>query len=301
MDSLAQRFGAPLVVPVRKPFRLDLTVDALRRLASNVVDVVDAEGTYYRAVRVANATTLLAVHARDDGSIELRATGAGGERWIPVVVRMLGTTVSLSDWYARSRQIAWLQPIASALRGLKPPRYPSLWEACAHAIVFQQISIQAAAAIMRRAVRSLGDEVSAEGARCVLFPDAERWLSAGDAELRAVGLSRNKVAHIRSAAAAFADGTIDETGLESLSTPEAAQRLCEIRGIGPWSASVMLLRGLGRLDVFPLRDSGVARSLELLAGEAHVDQSALLARLGATRGMLYYHLLLGRLRNLVPA
>jgi DNA-3-methyladenine glycosylase II len=269
-------------------------------LASNVVDVIDADGTYYRAVRVANATALLAVRARDDGSIELRATGAGGERWIPVVVRMLGTTVNLFDWYARSRQIAWLQPIASALRGLKPPRYPSLWEACAHAIVFQQISIQAAAAIMHRAVRTLGDEITADGARCVLFPDAERWLSAGDADLRGVGLSRNKLAHIRSAAAAFAEGTIDETGLESLSTPEAAQRLCEIRGIGPWSASVILLRGLGRLDVFPLRDSGVARSLKLLAGEAHVDQSALLAQLGATRGMLYYHLLLGRLRNLVP-
>ncbi len=276
-------------------------MDALRRLASNVVDVVDADGTYYRAVRVANSTALLAVRARDDGSIELRATGAGGERWIPVVVRMLGTTVNLSDWRARSRQIAWLQPIASALRGLKPPRYPSLWEACAHAIVFQQISIQAAAAIMRRAVRSLGDELTAEGARCVLFPDAERWLSAGDADLRAVGLSRNKLAHIRSAAAAFVEGTIDETGLESLPTPEAARRLCEIRGIGPWSASVMLLRGLGRLDVFPLRDSGVARSLRLLAGEAHVDESALLARLGPTRGMLYYHLLLARLRNLVPA
>jgi DNA-3-methyladenine glycosylase II len=301
LGSLGKRFGAVQLVPVRTPFRLDLTVDALRRLASNAVDVVGPDGAYYRAVRDGNVTAMLAVRARDDGTIELRTTGRDGERWLPMVQRLLGTTVNLSDWYARCRQISWLQPIALALRGLKPPRYSSLWEACAHSIVFQQISIHAAAAIMRRAVQALGDVLSVEGIGAVVFPDAQRWLSAGDAELRAVGLSRNKMAHIRSAAAAFADGAIAEAELGPLSTAEAAQRLCEVRGIGPWSASVILLRGLGRLDVFPLRDSGVARSLRLLAGEPNVDESALLAQLGATRGMLYYHLLLGRLRNLVPA
>ena len=62
----------------------------------------------------------------------------------------------------------------------------------------------------------------------------------------------------------------------------------------------MLLRGFGRLDVFPLRDSGVARSLALLAGDAAIDQDRAARTLGPVRGMLYYHLLLGRLRNLVP-
>jgi DNA-3-methyladenine glycosylase II len=134
----------------------------------------------------------------------------------------------------------------------------------------------------------------------VAFPHAQRWLEAGDDVLRGAGLSRNKAGHLRSAAAAFVDGSIDEAALEKLSTTEAAVRLCGIRGIGPWSASVVLLRGLGRLDVFPLRDSGVARSLVQLSGEAAIDQTELLERLGPVRGMLYYHLLLGRLRNLVP-
>jgi DNA-3-methyladenine glycosylase II len=286
-------------VPVRDPFRLDLTVDALRRLASNVVDVVDG-GTYYRAVRDGASTALLAVRAGKGPAIELRATGRDPERWVPLVERLLGTDVELSEWYRRSARVPWLRPIAAALRGLKPPRYPSLWEACAHAIVFQQISIHAAASIMRRAVEALGDPASDGRVRCVSFPDAQRWHGAGDAVLRGAGLSRNKVGHLRSAAAAFADGSIAESALETLSTAEAAQRLCCIRGIGPWSASVALLRGMGRLDVFPLRDSGVSRSLALLSGDAAIDQTALLERLGPARGMLYYHLLLGRLRNLVP-
>ncbi len=56
---------------------------------------------------------------------------------------------------------------------------------------------------------------------------------------------------------------------------------------------MILLRGLGRLDIFPLRDSGVARSLALLAGGAR-STGELLETLGPVRGMLYYHLLLGR-------
>jgi DNA-3-methyladenine glycosylase II len=293
-----KRFGTALRLPVRAPFRLDLTADALRRLASNVVDVVAADGTYCRALHDERGTELVAVRPQDADSIELRATGRRAERWLPIVSRMLGTQVDLGAWYARSRRIAWLAPLVAALRGLKPPRYPTLWEACAHAILFQQISIYAAAAIMRRAVELLGETVTAGGIRCIAFPPAARWLEASDTVLHAAGISSNKIAHLRSAAAAFAGGTLDEPSLERLSTDEAAQRLRSIRGIGPWSAAVVLLRGMGRLDAFPLRDSGVAGSLSRLAGETHVDQADLLDRLGDVRGMLYYHLLLGRTRNL---
>ncbi len=294
-----KRFGVPMRVPVRGPFRLDLTVDALRRLASNAVDVVAQDGTFYRALGAGRDTQIIAVRARDRDSIELRATGPDAARWLPLVDRMLGTQVDLAQWYVRSRRVAWLAPMAAALRGLKPPRYPTLWEACAHAILFQQISIHAAAAIMRRAVELLGESRRVGSIRCRAFPPAERWLDASDAMLRGAGISVNKVAHIRAAASAVCGGALVEAELERLSTEEVARRLRTVRGIGAWSASVILLRGLGRLDAFPLRDSGVARSLSSLAGGAIVDQAALLDELGDVRGMLYYHLLLGRMRNLV--
>lgn len=294
------RFGAATPLPVRRPYRLDLTADALRRLASNAVDVVGSDGTYYRALRDASGAALLAVRQRDAGTLEVRATGRDAARWRPVVARVLGTQVDLGEWYERAAEIPWLHRLAQALRGVHPPRYPSLWEACAHSILFQQISIHAASAIMRRAIAALGERLTAGAVTATAFPPAERWLSAGEAALRGAGLSANKIAHVRAAARAFAGGEIDEAELERLPTPQASERLRAIRGIGPWSAAVILLRGMGRLDTFPLRDSGVARSLALLAGEADIDEAALLERLGPMRGMLYYHLLLGRLRNLVP-
>ena len=295
-----RRFGASVTVPVQAPFRLDLTVDALRRLAGNTVVVVASDGTFYRALQDERGTEIVAVRPHGNGGIGVRATGRDAERWLPAVARMLGTEVDLRRWSTRVRTIRWLAPLAAALRGLKPPRYPALWEALAHAILFQQISIHAAAAIMLRAVERLGTSLAIGDVRCIAFPSAQRWLDASDADLREAGISANKIAHLRYAARAVVQGEIGETQLAPLSTPEAAQLLCTLRGIGPWSASVVLLRGLGRLDTFPLRDSGVARSLALLSGDAQVDQSALLERLGDMRGMLYYHLLLGRMRNLAP-
>ena len=58
---------------------------------------------------------------------------------------------------------------------------------------------------------------------------------------------------------------------------------------------VILLRGLGRLDVFPMNDTSVARNLMLVGGPPLPDVETLLDTLGPERGMLYYHLLLGRL------
>jgi len=149
---------------------------------------------------------------------------------------------------------------------------------------------------MRRLVDLLAEEVRVGEIRCRVFPEPACWLAADESTLRAAGLSRNKVAHLRSIAAALSDGSIRQSRLEELPTTEAAQALGGIRGIGPWSAAVALLRGLGRLDVFPLRDSGVARSVGLVAGEG-IDLDAVLATLGPTRGMLYFHLLLGRLET----
>ncbi|MBV8722351.1 MAG: DNA-3-methyladenine glycosylase 2 family protein [Candidatus Eremiobacteraeota bacterium] len=288
--------GKRILLPVKRPFRLDFTSDALRRLAANAVDVVAPDGTYYRAFEDASGAALLAVRQYDETSIEVRTSGRRAKRFVEVAARMLGTQVDLNAWYERSARIEWLHRLAKRFAGVKPPRYASLWEACAHAIVFQQISIHAAGAIMRRAIEALGNPVERAGVRCIPFPGPRYWLDAPEDVLRASGLSRNKIEHLRSAAAAFAGGTIDAAALEALPTPEAAQALTAVRGVGPWSAAVILLRGLGRLDTFPMRDSGVARSLAVLAGGA-VDLDFVLEVLGPVRGMLYYHLLLGRIHQ----
>ena len=82
--------------------------------------------------------------------------------------------------------------------------------------------------------------------------------------------------------------------LEEQSSEEAGLLLQGIKGIGPWTASVILLRGLGRIDVFPDNDSGVRANLARFGGK-RVSTARLVEKLGAQCGMLYFCLLLARL------
>jgi DNA-3-methyladenine glycosylase II len=286
-------------LPVRGPYRLDLTVNALRRLSTNLVDVLRPDGAYVRLLEGTPELAVVRVRQPSPGTltVELEGDRRDHPRLLALVRRMLGVEVDLTRFYRPASDIQWLHPLVSRMRGVRPPRYPTIWEACVNAIVFQQISLHAASAIMGRLTMGLSEPVEHGGVRLYRFPSPGQVLSAPDSLLRAAGLSAGKLATLRRVADSLGTGALDETRLEKLPSPEAALLLRSIKGIGPWTAVVILLRGLGRLDVFPAGDSSVARNLALVGGPAPLDAETLLDALGPDRGMLYYHLLLGRLEN----
>jgi DNA-3-methyladenine glycosylase II len=288
-----------VTITLRPPFSLPVTVDALRRLSANVVDVAGPDGVYRRALQDERGVNAIEVRQPSSRALDVLVHGEHGERWLPDVERMLGVRAQLDEWYRRVEDFPWLARLAKRFRGVRPPQYPTLWEALAHAIVFQQISIHAAGAIMRRMVEALSPEVECGSAVLRPFPLPGRFLAATDLQLRAAGLSSNKVAHLRSIAAAVESGALARARIDELSSAGAAAELARVRGVGPWSAAVVLLRGFGRLDVFPMKDSGVAKSMALLCDDPRLDAEHLLDALGPVRGMLYYHLLLGRINHLV--
>lgn len=284
-------------IPVRVPYRLDLTVSVLRRLSTNLVDVLTPDAAYVRVLDGMGTPVVVRVEQRDPATLGVAVEGARREHRLALALirRMLGVEVDLTRFYRSTARIRWLHPLALRMRGVKPPRHPTLWEACVNAIAFQQISVAAASAIMRRLIMTLGEPLECYGVRLWRFPDGVRFQEARDAQLRAAGLSAGKIATLRRVAEALACGSLEATSLEARSSPEAAALLRGIKGIGPWTAAVILLRGLGRLDVFPANDSSVVRNLALLGGSAPRDAEGVLDALGPSRGMLYYHLLLARL------
>ncbi len=284
-------------LPVSPPYRLDFTVAALRRFSTNLVDVVAPDGTYMRAHRDdAGTPHVIAVRQTTPAALDVRVVGDGlsGEAACAFARRTLGTERFAAHFDASAARIPWLAGIASRMRGVRSPRYATLWEACVNAVVFQQVSIHAAGAILGRVVRAIGTPLDADGVALHTFFEPHAFVDANDTTFRAAGLSVAKIATLRRVAAAIEDGTLVEAELEARSSATVADELCTIKGIGPWTAAVILLRGLGRLDVFPENDSGVARSLLALTGE-RVDVGTTLAALAPEQGMLYYHLLLARL------
>lgn len=284
------------LIQVEPPYRLDLTVSALRRSSANVVDVYTADGRYLRALDGVRGPVVVSVTQPRRNALSVSVTGSVVDtaQAIASVRRMLGTECDVSAFHRQARTVPWLAPLARRVRGLRPPRYPSLFEACANAILFQQVSLQAASAIMRRMVVALGNRVEHDGVPLIVFPRVEQFLDAKHAMLRTAGMSANKIAALRRVGAAIASGALSEIMLEEQSSEDASLLLRDIKGIGPWTATVILLRGLGRIDVFPEKDSGVAANLARVAGRP-VNTSRLVNKLGSQRGMLYFCLLVARL------
>ena len=266
----------------------------MRRLSTNVVDTFSPQDGFIRAHRGA---LIVVRQAKRDSPLDVRTLGTADFDPVAVTERMLSPERDLRPFYRTVKAIPWLDALATRMRGIKPPRYPTIWEAIVNAVVFQQVSIHAASAILARIVTHLTKPIEYQNRKYHPFFGPEEFLAAKSSELRKLGISENKELTLNASADALLSKTIQEEELDRLSSVEVMSRLMTLRGVGPWTAAVICLRGLGRLDVFPLDDSGVQRSLGELSADPNVKLPAILEVLGDQRGMLYYHLLLGRLES----
>ena len=125
----------------------------------------------------------------------------------------------------------------------------------ARMIAFQQITTKAARSIWDRVEAQLGTVST----RAVLEADEET--------LRACGLSRPKIRHLRSIAEAIESGALDLQRVHEADMDEARAELIAVKGIGPWTADLFLM-ACGRLDAFPAGDVGLMESYRLLSESA---------------------------------
>ena len=124
--------------------------------------------------------------------------------------------------------------------------------ALVRAIVYQQLAGRAAQAIFGRVRSTVGETLTPEALTAV-----------PDDELRAAGLSANKLASLRDLSAKILDGTVDLKRSSRLSDDELIAALVTVRGIGRWTAEMYLMFQLRRLDVWPVDDLGVRQGYGL--------------------------------------
>ena len=152
--------------------------------------------------------------------------------------------------------------IAVRLRGLKPPRTATVFEALVDSIIEQQISLTAAHSIEKRVTRTFGDILEIDRERFCAFPTPGRLADASPEELRACGLSMKKAEYIIGIARRIRDGDLDlENHGPGEDTETLIRELSTLRGVGLWTAELAVLRGLSRLDAIPADDLGIRRSI----------------------------------------
>lgn len=300
-----RRRGAFSIDPLL-PFRLDLSVWALRRRPGNAIDGWDGI-SYRRALVLSDGPVGVCVtRASDREASSLAVALTGGhveyraeEEAHTALERMLGLRVDLSTFYRMAASDHLIGPLAERFRGLKPPRFPTVFEALLNAVACQQVSLESGLALLSRLAAAYGQTVQIEGSSLHAFPGPHDLAGLEPPALRELGFSLRKAATVIELSRAEVAGHIDLEGLERLTDDEVASRLTRLDGIGRWSAEYVLLRGLGRLHIFPGDDVGARNNLARWLGlEAPLDYGAVgqaVSRWQPYAGMIYFHLLLDRL------
>ncbi|MCQ4294955.1 DNA-3-methyladenine glycosylase [Pseudomonas stutzeri] len=170
-----------------------------------------------------------------------------------------------------------LGPLIAAQPGLRLPAAYDPFEQAVRAVVGQQVTVKAAVTITRRLVERLGEPLQdAPAGLELLFPTAQ---AIADDPLENIGMPAKRAQALRRLAAAVAEGALQlhvEDGADVL-----VEQLCELPGIGPWTAEYIALRGFGVADAFPAADLGLLKAP--LWGDGGIAAKALAARAEAWR------------------
>jgi DNA-3-methyladenine glycosylase II len=257
-----------LALTVRGPFSLSRTSARFARLG-DVVNVVEPDG-FARLVPAGRSHVL--VRIAQDGpvtraSLRVRIAGARASSAAAVTAAqrvahaVLGAGADLRPFERALKADPLIGASLRALRGLRVAGSFSLFEALVSAVLAQQVNLRFAFSIRAELVHAFGERAQLAGRMYHAFPSAARLAEVTDAELRGFRLSNAKAGAIARIARACRDGEIDEASLAGLSDEDAIAHLSSFKGIGRWSAEVALMRGQGRLDIFPAGDLAVAKRL----------------------------------------
>ncbi|MGV3540108.1 MAG: DNA-3-methyladenine glycosylase family protein [Rufibacter sp.] len=139
-----------------------------------------------------------------------------------------------------------------------------IYDALLSSVISQQLSVKAAATI--------------KGRFLALFPENDpkpEWvLATPDEQLRTVGLSGQKSKYLKSIATFKAEGKLEDDALAHLPNEELLQHLTQIKGVGRWTAEMVLMFTLNRTDVMPLDDLGIYNAMKRLYGFAETMKEA---------------------------
>jgi 3-methyladenine DNA glycosylase/8-oxoguanine DNA glycosylase len=242
------------------------------------------EGVLRLRFTAAGAPACAAVYQRPDGSLVARvdaedeAAGADGVRFA------LGTDDDLGPFLARAERDPLMRPLARSLRGLRILRLSTVAHAALRAFAGQLILAREARRIERRIIAAAtprSDDLR-------LPPDRAALAALAPARLEACGLAGR-----RAAALVRICRTLDLDRLRDHPTDAVVRRLVREPHLGPWTAGVICLEGLGRHEHGLVGDLGLIRLCERLHGRpaTPADTAALLAPWGEWSGMASWYLL----------
>jgi DNA-3-methyladenine glycosylase II len=289
------------------PFRLDLTVWALRRRKTNIVDQWDNNQYTRIIVFYSNPVKITVIQEGISTEPKIRVnlksrkeiTHKIQEEAELLLQRMLGIIVDLQPFYELASKNYMLKSLVSRFLGVKPPRFYSIFEGLINAISCQEITLDLGILMQNRLSENFGMKFIDNDITLYAFPRPEDLLEVSEEDIKKLGFSRQKTKAIKELAVAVFTKKIELTNIEKMGNDEVIAYLSTIGGIGRWSAEYVLLRGLGRLDTFPGDDIGAKNNLKRIfcldSKPDYEEIKKLTSQWHPYEGLIYFHLLLEKL------
>jgi DNA-3-methyladenine glycosylase II len=191
---------------------------------------------------------------------------------------------------------ARLRLLANRFQGMKPPRFPTMFEAVVNAFACQQLSLEVGLELLNRLATISSARFGTLPDAGYAFPTPHDVARLRPEKYRMVGFSRQKARGLLELARAITRGDLDLESVAEEGDAAIQQRLLELRGVGRWTTEYVLLRGVGRLRVFPGDDVGAQKRLAQWLGRSrpmdYADVRRAVKRWQPYAGLVYFHLLL---------
>lgn len=236
-------------------------LDFLAMRATPGVEVV-ASDTYRRTISLHGRAGYFEVSLDDSrDALLVRIEFADPQSLFFIIERIRAMFDLNADWAAIVPSLRTDPALASRVELDPGLRVPGCWdgfELATRAILGQQITVKGATALAGRIVSTFGKTYKGPGGLTHLFPSTE---ILAEAKLTTVGVTGARAETIRSLARAVSSGKISFAGV--VDSGAFLDRLCEIPGIGAWTAQYVAMRALREPDAFPSSDLGLLRALAL--------------------------------------
>jgi len=236
-------------------------LDFLGRRATPCVEAVES-GCYSRSISLNGHSGSLSVSLESSGAALEARISFPEPRWLFLIVERVRRIFDLgADPREIAARLASDPLLARRIEKMPGLRVPGCWdgfELAVRAILGQQVSVKGATTLAGRLVQAFGTPMVISPQLTHLFPAAE---ALAEADVAAIGLPRKRAESIRSLARSVAEGRIVFSSVENVDEFQA--RLCEIPGVGNWTAQYIAMRALGEPDAFPAGDLGLLRSISL--------------------------------------
>ena len=188
-----------------------------------------------------------------------------------------------------------LLEIKNKLYGLRPPGIgASIFEGAIRVIIQQQISLRVAYVMTGELVRRFGEKIETDGEPYYDFPSPQVLANAHENELRKCKLSRQKARYIKELALKVADG-YDLEKIKKMNNEESIEELMKFKGIGRWTAELILITTLGRMDLCVPDDLGARKAVSFFYFDGKLQSGNAVRkfteRWGEFRGWIIYYLI----------